>query len=208
MSDDFPTEERRYKVGRVLHSYNLEDLAQDIGTMWTGEAESRYSLRDLADLINRELLRTAMEDAGLDPLDGEVENTYRLLTSDDVDAGTSTQKQRELEREGIDVQALRDDFVTHQAVHTYLKDGLGVTQRQPTPSEQREKDKAAINRLRSKTEAVTTNTISRLNEADVIEIGEFDTFVNIDVFCHECSTQLSVSDLLEKGGCDCRASEA
>ena len=41
-----------------------------------------------------------MEDAGMAPLDGEVENTYRLLTDSNVNTGAHTQARRRLEHAG------------------------------------------------------------------------------------------------------------
>jgi hypothetical protein len=68
-----------------------------------------------------------MSEAGLNPLDGEAANTYRLLTSDDVTSGERTKVERHLNRAGIDVEQLRSDLVSHQAVHTYLTKHRGVS---------------------------------------------------------------------------------
>lgn len=66
-----------------------------------------------------------MQNASLGPLDGEVENIYRLLT-DDISTGMRTQACRRLERAGVDVNGLETDFVSRQAVHTYLTSVRGV----------------------------------------------------------------------------------
>lgn len=62
------------------------------------------SLRELADYFNQQLLRAAMTDAGMQPLSGEVQNTYQLLTSEDVGEADQTRISRHLEREEIDVE--------------------------------------------------------------------------------------------------------
>lgn len=75
------------KLRRVLEEYELEYLVEQIETYWLDDTEPRYSLRELATYVNQQLLRTTMHEAGMNPLDGEVENTYRLLTDSDTRRG-------------------------------------------------------------------------------------------------------------------------
>lgn len=192
--------DRRYKVGRVLAERNLEGFAARLETRWTEEGES---LRDLADRLNRRVLEAAMVEAGLDPLAGEVENAYRLLTEEDVSPGMRVQQRRELEEAGVDVEAIERDFVTHQAVHTYLIEALGAEKRDATASEQVERDRDALRRLRGRVESVTASTVERLEDTDRLTMGAFDVFVDVSVYCRDCGTQRSVDDLLDRGGCDC-----
>ena len=110
------------KVRRVIDHYGLSELGDELAARWVGDGYDRESLRSLADRFNRRVLAAGMEAAGLTPLDGEVDNTYRLLTDDKVSAGMRTQVERRLERDGVDIEELRTDFVSHQAVHTYLTD--------------------------------------------------------------------------------------
>jgi hypothetical protein len=65
-------------------------------------------------------------------LDGEIENTYWLLTNDEVSSAESIRVQRRLGRNGVDVDALENDFLTYQAIWSYLKDDCGV---EYTPAE-------------------------------------------------------------------------
>ena len=62
-----------------------------------------------------------LEDAAVQTFDGEIENMYRLLTDDDVSSAESTRIKRRLERDGVDVETLLSDFVTYEAIGTYLK---------------------------------------------------------------------------------------
>lgn len=68
-----------------------------------------------------------MASVDLEPLDGEVRNTYRLLTDEDVSSGMRTAKRNELERAGVDVESVERDSVTHQAIYTYLTAVLDVS---------------------------------------------------------------------------------
>jgi hypothetical protein len=192
-----------YKVGTVLSSYDLLDLHAELPAMWLGETGEAKSLRDLADEINIAVLRRAMERAGTDPLEGEAANAYRLLTGDDVSAGVRTQQRNRLEREGVAVDELDGDFVTHQAVYTYLTKGLGVSKDTTDNTDPLEKHEQRIQRLRSRTEAVTESSLSELDNADEITLVSCDTNVDIRIYCQDCQTQYDLTDLLRAGGCNC-----
>ncbi|WP_436933873.1 rod-determining factor RdfA [Halovenus marina] len=193
---------KRYKVGRVLSEYDLLDLHDSLPDLWRGESSDPMSLRELADHINIAVLERAMEDAGETPLDGESENAYRLLTGDDVSVGMQTQQRSRLTRAGIDVDRLEDDFVTHQAVHTYLTDALDVSKDVET-ADPVETGKERIERLRGRTTAVVENTLSELQNAGHLSGGSYDIFVDVQVYCSECETQTQLSELLAAGGCEC-----
>ena len=110
------------KVERVVRKYDLGDLGRELERRWTGEGRERQSLRDLSHYFNRQVLESAMDEAGVMTLQGELENIYELLTGDDVTEGARTQARNRLEREEIDADDLQDDFVSHYAMHTYLRD--------------------------------------------------------------------------------------
>jgi hypothetical protein len=91
--------QRRTKVARLIDEHGFGDIGIELERRWTAEGDERMSLRDLADYLNRRLLATAMEEHGMQPLDGEVENVYRLLTANDVSDADRTRVRRRLERE-------------------------------------------------------------------------------------------------------------
>ncbi|USZ70281.1 rod-determining factor RdfA [Natronosalvus halobius] len=194
------------KVARLLETYDLESLGLELEQRWLGKGYERESLRKLATRFNERLLGERMARAGLSPLDGEVENTYRLLTDDGVSAGMRTQAERELERAGIDVDALRREFVSHQAVHTYLTSDreLEGPSSQTSPEDRLERDAASIQRLSSRLTAVTEDTVKRYRETDLLESGSVSVLVDVNVLCEECGEQYDVATFLERGGCRCR----
>ncbi|UTF53621.1 rod-determining factor RdfA [Natronosalvus rutilus] len=194
------------KVARLLETYDLESLGLELEQRWLGKGYERESLRTLATRFNERLLGERMARAGLSPLDGEVENTYRLLTDDDVSAGMRTQAERELERAGIDVDALRREFVSHQAIHTYLTSDreLEGPSSQTSPGDRLERDAASIQRLSSRLTAVTEDTVKRYRETDLLESGSVSVLVDVNVLCEECGEQYDVATFLERGGCRCR----
>lgn len=198
---------KRLKLVRLIDQYDLQGMGQTLEQRWTAEEDERSSLRDLADYFNRELLSTAMSDAGMQPLDGEVENVYRLLTDDEVSGADRTRMRRRLEREGIDVDKLVDDFVTYQAVRTYLTTHREAEYTQP------DRDRTAdgvenIQRLRGRTATVTEGKLDQLRNSGDITLGEFRTVVDITVLCEDCGGQYEVTELLDSGGCDCPDDES
>ena len=197
------------KVRRVIDAYSLEGVGEELAARWTGDGYERESLRSLADRFNKRVLAASMESAGLSPLDGEVDNTYRLLTDDDVSAGMRTQARRRLEREGVDPEPLTDDFVSHQAIHTYLTTDREVDPPgEPSTADRLDDDRETIQRLQGRLEAVSEDTIDRLDSADGLSIGAFSVLVDVQVVCEDCGGQYEIGELLAAGGCQCgRADE-
>jgi hypothetical protein len=194
----------RYKVTRVSEKHGLDDLEDYLARRWTGEGGERASLRTLADETNKRILRAAMADVGLDPLPGEAANTYRLLTDNDVSQGVRTNTRRHLEGEGVDVEALEQDFVSYQAVRTYLVEGRGVTHEADNAPV--ETALTTISRLQSRTTAVAEQKIEQLQSTGAIQSGATRVFLDLRVFCEDCGTQYDVATFLDQAGCDCEPS--
>jgi hypothetical protein len=190
------------KTERLIREYGLEGLGGELEAYWTGEADERRSLRDLAALFNRRLLRAAMEAAGLTPTDTEVRRIHGVLDDGDASAGERIETRRTLERAGVDVDALTDEFVSHQAIHTYLRRCRDAEYERE--GDQVERDAETLRRLRSRTAAVSERTLERLRDTDRIDLGEFDVTVDVRMFCEDCGTEQSVVETLEDRGCACR----
>lgn len=191
------------KVARLIDAYELgASFGDQLEDRWTAEGDRRESLRSLADRFNRRLLEAAMADAGMATLDGEVANLYRLLTADDVSSGNRTEARRRLEQQGIDVDDLERDFVTYQAIRSYLKDYRGA---------EYERDDATttdgvietVQRLESRTRAVAETSLDQLRQTDQLSLGQFRLFVEVNVLCEDCGKQYGLIELLQAGSCDC-----
>lgn len=196
----------RTKVEQLLARYDLgESFGDRLEAAWLGEGVERRSLRDLADVFNRELLAVAMKEAGMSVLDGEVENIYRLLTDDEVSSGMRTDARRHLDRNGVDVASLERDFVSYQAVRTYLKDVREAEYDDSADEDRVEKVAESIRRLRARTISIAEDNLDQLQNADDLTLGENRVFVDVTVLCEECGSQFSYDELLERGGCDCES---
>jgi hypothetical protein len=104
------------------------------------------------------------------------------------------------ERQPFD--ALQRDFVTYQAIRTYLKDYRDATYK----SDDRDRtvvEMENLQRLRGRTLTVTDSILDRLKRNTEFELGEFRVFAEIYVLCEDCGVQYNVEELLERGGCDC-----
>lgn len=192
---------RKTKVARLLDEYEFQELGEELERLWTAE-NNRRSLRELADYFNQRLLEQRLDQVNEQVLDGESSNLYRLLTADDVNRAEQTRVERKLERDGINTDDLESDFVTYQAIRTYLKEERGA-EYEPDQTDPLEREKQNLEKLRGRTAAVTEDKLAQLRETADISLGEFSTLIDIRVVCEDCNTQLTVFELLNDGGCDC-----
>ena len=191
------------KIDRMAADYDLATEAERLGEYWTRD-DKRKSLRELALHFNHQLLRAAMEQAGLNPLDGEVENTYRLLTDENVSQGMRTQARNRLQKQNIDIGQLQSDFVSYGTVRRHLKGCLGAERESPEADDDpAETGAQRIAALQNRTVAVTENTLSQLASAGELAAGDIDVFVDITVSCSTCGTHAPVREYIEGNGCDC-----
>ncbi|WP_123622333.1 rod-determining factor RdfA [Halorubrum sp. CSM-61] len=192
---------RESKVARLLRERELEPLGDELEHLWT-RAEDRRSLRELADHFNRELLRSALREAETADLDGAAANYYRLLTDDDVSPGDRVEATRWLERAGVDVERLRGEFVSYQAVRTYLKDYRNA-EYERNEGDRVGREAESIRQFSARTEAIVQDKIDRLRSRGHLAVGDPSVTVQVRVYCSKCNSQHSVDRLLERGRCDC-----
>jgi len=198
-----PESKRDYKVGRLIEKYSLDAVEDELVAEWTRDDDERASLRDLADEFNRRLLRSALRDSDSNPHERDVAKVYRVLTDDNVSSGVRLQSRRELEQVGVDVDALETDFVTYQAIYSFLREYCGARYDGVSDEEQLESDLERINRLISRTRAVAESDLERLDSTGRITVGDHKVFVDVQVYCQDCDSQYPLSELLTEGGCDC-----
>lgn len=189
------------KLGRVARQYGIEDVEGELVDLWQRE-DDRYSLRELAEYFNEELVREAMEDHGLMPLQGEPEHIYHLLTDGDVSGGMKAQLRNRLEQNGIDPDRLTADTVSYQTVNRHFKQCLDLSfeSRESTSPKERIDSVTAMAR---RTELVAQQTVEQLQYADDVTLGEFDVTVTVGLTCTDCNRDLRLHELVERGGCDC-----
>jgi hypothetical protein len=195
------------KVARLISEYGLDGVGDEMEVRWTGDGVERTSLRDLADYFNRRLLERVLVDAGMSALDSDVSTTYRNLTDDDVSTGVRTDTRTRLASNGVDVDGLESDFVSYQAIRSYLTEYRDAEYRRLSDEEKIEKDLQSIQRLMTRTLSVTEERIEKLAGTGRIDADEFEVLLDVQVLCGACGDQYSVSEFLEGRGCDCQRAE-
>jgi hypothetical protein len=191
----------RTKVGRLLEAYDLNELGEELEAAWTAD-ENRKSLRELADYFNRQLLRRHLEQTDIQPVQREIETFYQLLGSEDGTSADRTRVRRRLEREGIDVESLQSDFVSYQAIRTYLKSERDAEYDQTTTASP-EREAEQLQQLQGRVASVADGKLEQLRDSGDITLGEFQVLVSTQVVCEECNTHMDVMELLEQGSCEC-----
>jgi hypothetical protein len=190
------------KVGRTAAVYGFDGLDEELSAGWRGE--DSVGVRELASRVNRRVLAAAMRDAGLSPLDGEPENLLRLLTDDDVPGSRQLDTRRRLEREGIDVEAVLADTVSHQTVYNHLRDCLDVSK--GSDGDRLERRSSTLFALRNRTETVTRETLASLRDGGELDVEGFEVIVDVRVVCESCGRSHELAALLQDRGCDCTTS--
>lgn len=193
---------RRGKVARLIDSYGLGDLGEELEERWTATGDAHESLRNLAADVNRRILRVAMEAEGIRTVEGEVENLYSLLTEDGVSQAEGTRAVRRLQRAGVDIDSVQRDFVSYQAVRTYLLEERGA-EYEPNRDARVDGERRNLEKLVGRVEAVSRSKLERLGRTGQIDLGDFNVLVDVRVICGDCGEQYTVGDLLDSGGCGC-----
>jgi hypothetical protein len=195
------------KVSRLIDSYELRGIGDDLEHRWTRK-DDRDSLRDLAEYFNKQLLKAVIDRSEVEPLSVEVDNLYRIFTGDDVSQGVRQETLTHLEQHGIDVESLKGDLVTYQAIRTYLQNVRNVdspTDTHDGPSHRSAKQ-STIQQLSSRLNTVTTAALTELKNAGHLTLGDFEVIVSVNVHCADCQSRLSISNILREGGCHCEVS--
>lgn len=194
------------KVARVIRKYELDGVGDDLEARWT-RPDERESLRDLADRFNERVVRAALADAEVEMLTDDVGHLYEVLAGDAGSAGERTQTIRRLERAGVDVDALIDDFASYQAVRTYLTSYREASLPDGDDDETRDVEAENVEQLRQRTATVAESKVDRLVATERLEIGPHRVLADVQVLCESCGKQYDAAELIRAGACDCRGEQ-
>ena len=188
------------KVARVIETYGLDNLGAELEAAWTGAAGDRTSLRNLADQFNQNVLAAALDMETASQAEQEVQRLYEDLTSDA--AGDTVTALRELERYGIDVDAVTADFVTHQTIYTYLTEVRNAT----LPADDRDRTEQrveTIEKLQGRLRSVVDSSLTTLANGDELDHDEYEVLMDMQLLCPQCGSSTPLKELLRAGGCFC-----
>jgi hypothetical protein len=196
------------KVGRGLIKYDLVELTDELAARWTAEGDERWGLRKLAEWLNKQFLRVALEDADQSVSASDLETIYQQLTDDNVSRGTQTERRNELERAGVPIEEVERDFVSYQAVHTFLTDFSGLEYEEPDDAERLVSVRNTLAALRGRVIRVLESNFEYQRQADRLTLGDFDAGCDIYITCRECGERYDAIDLIDRGSCDCGSLES
>lgn len=189
------------KIGRNSEKYGLNSLDRRL----LDHRDDGASLRRLETVANEAILRAKIEESGILFI-GDVSNVYETLTDDDASAGERTELTERLSQAGIDTETLLDDFVSYQTVRTHLRDCLDVDTNRQKALTRRDATRT-IEWARSRSEGIVERTIERLDRTEGFDAGSVDVSQVIRVSCPECRASYPIETFVERGGCQCDASE-
>jgi hypothetical protein len=201
------TDQHYNKVARIIDEYDLGGIGEELETRWTGDGVERMSLRDLADYFNRRLLEEALLDAEMSAFENDTTSIYHKLSSEDVSAGIRTDTKRQLTQNGINVDKLESDFVSYQAIRSYLTEVRDAEYNNIDDGEKIRKDLKSIQQLLSRTLSVAEERIDNLVKTDRIEGDKFEVLIEMQILCRSCGEQYSVSEFLKQRGCKCQLND-
>ncbi|WP_323170968.1 rod-determining factor RdfA [Natrialba sp. PRR66] len=192
------------KVARLISEYDRElaGVGDELEARWTNP-ETDASLRSLADWFNEQLLRAVLTAAGIETITEDVSHLYAVLSGETGSRGERTQLERRLERDGVAVETVTDEFVSYGAIRSYLTGCRNATAPSSTDGPSAAATARTIEELRQRTVSVTESKLDRLQETEQLRVGPRRVFADVQVLCERCGKQYDVADLLESGACDC-----
>lgn len=201
------------KVGRSIEHYGLGELDAELVRR---RRESDASLRDLADYTNRRILEAALDAAAVDLSDalygavdddGAVGVLYDVLAADDTPTERVARVRTRLTQQGVDVDRVQSDWVTHTTMRTHLNECLEVdTSREAAITVEDGRD--TIEWARNRCANVIEGTLERLRNAGLLTTGPLELSVTIQVTCTDCGSSFRPDQLLAECACDCPSTES
>ena len=191
------------KLDRVVAEFDLQGADPRHGSIdegllhrWRGEGgHEGMGYRSLTRWFNRRLLREASRAAGRDVLSARLEFEYDALTGeDDLDRAEVAER---LAAEGVDVDAVRDAFVSWGTMRTHLTDCLGG-EKSTSAGGPWERQSIAVARSVA-AEKVETALSSLGTKGDLAGVDRVAVDVTIELQCTDCPTRAPLSIALERG---------
>jgi bacterioferritin-associated ferredoxin len=185
------------KIGRNAEAYGLDALDSDIRR----RREDGASLRSLAGYVNVRLLEAELLEADADVV-GDAESVYEAIEGDDVAPERRADVRDQLSYAGVDLTALRDDFVSHQTVSAHLNDCLGLdTSRRGVTTVEEARDLIAW--ASDKEERTIEQTLAQLVRNGTLTLGDLEVTLSVTVRCADCGDSFRVPEILERRRCSC-----
>ena len=186
------------KVCRVLDERGMERYEDQLVDQWQAESPERKGYRQLAEWLNITMLRREMDRAGLSTLGQEAASKYERLRS--ADESVAEEVAAALSSAGIEVERLRDDFVSYGVVRTHLQDCLDLEY----TAESGDWEAETIEMARDYAIKKVSEVVRSLSNKGGLEGGELEVDVSVAIECGTCHAAVPVDRAVRRGYiCDC-----
>lgn len=184
-----------HKIQRNIEKYDLDGLRESLRRRRADGA----SLRDLERFVNVRILERVLTARGGGVV-GDAASLYEVLRGDDVSVGRRAEIARQLSNNGVPIEEVERDFVSYEAVRTYLRDRLDVdTGRESSVT--LEEGRETVEWARARCGAVVERTLSRLDDAEELDAGEVTVTTTVRVTCEDSGETYRLAEFLDRGGC-------
>ena len=196
---------RPLKVPRVLKKYNIEAFGDKMGEMWARDTD-RYSVRELEVKLNAKSIASACQRAGEAIDEVTAEDYYRKIATEESEGYIQEQTIKKLDKIGVDIDELRNDFVSYHSVYTYLQKRNVEPGGQPdanNPEELVETTQKRVQEYREEQSERVDEQLKQLTHTDQFPDESPETHVAIKVTCPHCGRILPIQRYLQQQGCGC-----
>ena len=201
---DSSVENANTKVGRLIEKYGLDGMAADMEERWTRDDEQSKSIREIEEDFNKAVLRQVLEDSGTQPFESELDTIYRAINDEQATMTEDIEVQERLSERNVDADSLADDFVSHQTIYNFLTEQRKAEyQRTQDPQERLRRSNESVQKIKNRLTAVAQTNVRSLKNSGLVTLGEFDIMGEVYVYCQDCSSRFSVSELIDREGCEC-----
>ena len=201
---DSSVENADTKVGRLIAKYGLDGMAADMEERWTRDDEHSKSIREIEEDFNKAVLRQVLEDSGTQPFDSELDAIYRVINDEQTTMTEDIEVRERLSERNVDADSLADDLVSHQTIYNFLtKQRKAEYRSTQDPRERLRRSNESVQKIKNRLTAVAQTNVRSLENSGLLTLGEFDVMGEVYVYCQDCNSRFSVSELIEREGCEC-----
>ena len=201
---DSSVENADTKVGRLIAKYGLDGMAADMEERWTRDDEHSKSIREIEEDFNKAVLRQVLEDSGTQPFDSELDTIYRVINGEQTTMTEDIEVRERLSERNVDADSLADDLVSHQTIYNFLtKQRKAEYRGTRDPRERLHHSDESIQKIKNRLTAVAQTNVRSLENSGLLTLGEFDVMGEVYVYCQDCNSRYSFSELIDREGCEC-----
>lgn len=189
------------KVGRTSAKHGLDDaggssIDERLESLWLGDrGATGRSVRDLTDYYNKTVLKEVYIQQSREFLSDHLDSDYEVLTGDD-DAKRA-EVADSLEADGVDADALLDDFVSAPTLYRHLTDCLELKKGR---AETKDWEEGSLSVTYENTQRYISNILDSWDRKGVLPYANHaETTVRIYLECPVCDTQTTIERARRRG---------